>query len=285
MDGALEHNRNANGEGTTEELKRKYDILPPLVGGRLAREITKQQVTQLLSKMAADREWSPATFNRWQAAISLAFTQGIANEKVDKSPAAKVRRKTDSGRIRFLSHDEEAKLRTEICKLWPGYLLALDVSLHTGMRASEQFGLTWRDIDFNNKSVHLEKTKNGYRRTIRLNAVAVRAFELLKRHKKEDQELVFVNSAGAQLWHRDWFEPAVENAGLTDYTWHCNRHTFASRLVMAGVDLRTVAQLMGHRTIQMTMRYAHLAPDHEAAAVERLVHAPKLAVLKAAGSK
>ena len=60
-------------------------------------------------------------------------------------------------------------------------------------------------------------------------------------------------------------------AGLKDFTWYCLRHTFASRLVMAGVDLRTVAELMGHRTIQMTMRYAHLAPAHTLAAVEKLV--------------
>jgi hypothetical protein len=63
----------------------------------------------------------------------------------------------------------------------------------------------------------------------------------------------------------------VESAGLTDFTWYCLRHTFASRLVMAGVDIRTVAELMGHKTIQMTMRYAHLAPEHNLAAVESLI--------------
>jgi hypothetical protein len=57
---------------------------------------------------------------------------------------------------------------------------------------------------------------------------------------------------------------------MEDFTWYCLRHTFASRLVMAGVDIRTVAELMGHKTIQMTMRYAHLAPQHSLAAVERL---------------
>lgn len=70
---------------------------------------------------------------------------------------------------------------------------------------------------------------------------------------------------------RSGFEQAVKSAKLDDYTWHCNRHSFASRLVMAGVDLRTVAQLMGHKTIQMTVRYAHLAPDHQQNAVERIV--------------
>ncbi len=67
------------------------------------------------------------------------------------------------------------------------------------------------------------------------------------------------------------FEPAVEKTGLKDSTWHCSRRTFASRLVMAGVDIRTVAQLMEHSTIQMTMRYAHLAPEHAQSAVEKLV--------------
>jgi hypothetical protein len=71
--------------------------------------------------------------------------------------------------------------------------------------------------------------------------------------------------------YKHWFDPAVETAGIRDFTWYCLRHTFASRLVMAGVDLRTVAELMGHKTIQMTRRYAHLAPEHNLAAVEKLV--------------
>ena len=73
---------------------------------------------------------------------------------------------------------------------------------------------------------------------------------------------------------RHWFEKAVTDAGITDFTWHCLRHTFASRLVMAGVDLRIVQELMGHKTIQMTCRYAHLAPQHQLAAVERLCVMP-----------
>jgi hypothetical protein len=104
-----------------------------------------------------------------------------------------------------------------------------------------------------------------------LNAVALSAFKELKARTPKSP-WVFLNKNGEKLrGSRDWFEPTVEAAGVKEYTWHCNRHTFASRLVMAGVDLRTVAQLMGHRTIQMTMRYAHLAPDHQQNAVERLV--------------
>jgi site-specific recombinase XerD len=82
----------------------------------------------------------------------------------------------------------------------------------------------------------------------------------------------FLSTDGKSLaGYRHWFNGAVDEAGLKDFTWYCLRHTFASRLVMAGVDIRTVAELMGHRTIQMTMRYAHLAPAHNLAAVEKLV--------------
>ncbi len=70
--------------------------------------------------------------------------------------------------------------------------------------------------------------------------------------------------------HRDWFDPAVESAGVQSYTWHCNRHTFASHLAMAGNGIATIAKLMGHRTIQMSMRYSHLSPDFNQSAVESL---------------
>lgn len=68
-----------------------------------------------------------------------------------------------------------------------------------------------------------------------------------------------------------WFATPLEEAKVADYTWHCNRHTFASRLVMAGGDLRSVAELLGHRTLQMVMRYSHLTPEHQASTVDRLV--------------
>ena len=82
---------------------------------------------------------------------------------------------------------------------------------------------------------------------------------------------IFVGRGGERLLGpRHWFEDAVKKAGIANFTWHDLRHTFASRLVMMDVDIRTVAELMGHKKIQMTMRYAHLAPEHKLVAVERL---------------
>ena len=69
---------------------------------------------------------------------------------------------------------------------------------------------------------------------------------------------------------RDWFDPALVEAEIKDYTWHCNRHTFASRLAMVNVPIQTIAALLGHRTIQMTMRYAHLSQGHNQSAVDSI---------------
>lgn len=94
-----------------------------------------------------------------------------------------------------------------------------------------------------------------------------------------------VRTGDALQGSRGWFSTALEEAKIGEYTWHCNRHTFASRLVMAGVDLRTVVELLGHKTLQMVMRYAHLATEHQASAVDRLVPSEGRMVTKSATGK
>ncbi len=84
---------------------------------------------------------------------------------------------------------------------------------------------------------------------------------------------IFAASYGTPLQGaRHWFEDAVKKAGIEHIRWHDLRHSFASRLVMAGVDIRTVASLMGHKKIQMTMRYSHLSPQHSQNAVELIAN-------------
>ena len=116
----------------------------------------------------------------------------------------------------------------------------------------------------------MRRSKNGETRHVPLNDAAVAALRVAEAYRN-DGPYVFLNRGGARLHSsRFWFDAAVKDAKLKEFTWHCLRHTFASRLVMAGVDLRTVQELMGHKTIQMTVRYAHLAPQHRLAAVQRL---------------
>lgn len=146
----------------------------------------------------------------------------------------------------------------------------LELALNTGLRLSEQYELTWECVDLRRRSLTVGRSKNGETRHIPLNDAAVAALTSTATAARALGP-VFINYLGQPLRSpREWFEPCIREAGIQDFTWHCLRHTFASRLVMAGVDLRTVQELVGHKTIQMTCRYAHLAPKHQLAAVQRL---------------
>ncbi len=270
---ALEYCAAENNAKSTYELRLKINEMVPVFGDTRAEDITKQEIIRWLEAESKARGWKNSSRNRWQAAFSLIFRVGVDNEKITVNPAARIRRKTESNeKVRYLSADEETRLRKVISN--PRHLDALDISLHTGMRQSEEFSLHWRQVDLERTQLHLPKTKNGKPRHIPLNAVAVAAFERLRAvGDSKASSPVFPNGREAQRavqGARGWFKDAVTRAGIHDYTWHCNRHSFASRLVMAGVSLRTVGELLGHRTAQMVMRYSHLAPEHTQDAVDRL---------------
>src|SRR5262245_33411945 len=139
----------------------------------------------------------------------------------------------------------------------------------TGMRQGEQFGLTWDRVDLDNGTVRLKKTKNGKPRFVRLNSRALTVMKALREFNVEEEgtgpRRVFIICKRPQ-----WLHDAVQEAKIVDFHWHDLRHTFASRLVMAGVDIRTVQELLGHENITMTMRYSHLSPQHCVTAVEKL---------------
>jgi integrase len=259
---ALEHSRAENTSKSTHELELKINEFLPAFGDRAAEEITKQEIVRWLTEQAEARDWKPSSRNRWQAAFSLIFRVGIDNEKITRNPAAGIKRKTENNdKVRFLSDEEERAL---LQAADPGFHSHLLLSIHTGIRMSEQYGLKWSQVDSERRQLYLPKTKNGDPRDVPLNGTALAALKKLRASSKG--EFVFPDAESP----RGWFLGAVDRAGLKDYTWHCNRHTFASRLVMAGVDLHTVGELLGHRTAQMTKRYAHLSVNHKQAAVERI---------------
>ena len=272
-DDALEHSKATNNPKVTHDLALKIERMRPVFGDRDASAITKQEIVRWLTSESEAREWKPSTRNRWQAAFSLVYRVGVENEKIDRNPAAGIRRKTENNaRVRFLSRDEEAALRKVIASRFPKFLPQLDLSLHTGMRAAEQFELEWTQVDVERRILTLNKTKNGTTRHIPLNSTALAALEALRKASSGPRVFPSARNEDEGLrGARGWFLSALEDAGVKDYTWHCNRHTFASRLVMAGVDIRTVGELLGHKSLSMTMRYSHLAPAHNAAAVDRLV--------------
>ena len=144
------------------------------------------------------------------------------------------------------------------------------------MRKGEQFSVTWGQVDFEHRYIHLSQTKNGSDRYVSLNSTALTTLKALKethdRLKLPADSLLFLSHQNKPMTDpKEWIGRACEEAKIAGVTWHTLRHTFASRLVMAGVGLKEVQELMGHKTITMTARYAHLAPAHKLNALERLV--------------
>jgi integrase len=248
---ALIHSQAENSGKQTYELRLRMNQILPVFGSRPADSIRKNEIVSWLTEQSAKRNWAASSRNRWQATFSLIFRVGIDNEKIERNPAARIRRKTeDHGRVRFLSEEEEIRLREAIERRFPEFLSHQLLSIHTGMRMSEQYSLRWNQVDFDRRQIHLPKTKNGRPRTIPLNAVALAALRQLHGAGKirgNDPVFPSVRSGDTLQGSRGWFPTALAEAEIEGYTWHCNRHTFASRLVMAGVDLRTVAELLGHR--------------------------------------
>lgn len=154
---ALEHSAAVNTPDSTYELKLKVDVLNLTFGYMRAEDIIKQDIVKWLDTEAGKRRWKPATRNRWQAALSFIFRVGMDNEKIASNPAARIKRKIeDNGRVRFLTAEEEKELKAAITD--PHQLAALDISLHTGMRQSEQLGLKWSQVDLERRQLTLTST-------------------------------------------------------------------------------------------------------------------------------
>ncbi|MGC1648375.1 MAG: site-specific integrase [Candidatus Sulfotelmatobacter sp.] len=209
-----------------------------------------------------------------KSVLSTVYRLAMENGKAKSNPARAIkRRREENTKLRFLSPSEEKALRAEIANSYPWHLPEYLVALNTGMRPSEQYELEWSNVDFEWKQISVLRSKTGKPRHIPMNSEVVSALRTVEARPVRGRR-VFLSEDGSPLvGYKHWFGPALETAKLCDtgVTWYTLRHGFASRLVMAGVDLRTVADLMGHATIQMTMRYARLAPAHKLDAVERLV--------------
>lgn len=250
------------------------------IGVHTLADITPAKITECRSSLLAGltplgSPRSPATVNRYLAALSHAFTIAV-NEWgwLDDSPMRKVKKpKEPRGRIRFLSDSEREEL-LKACKesnnpyLYPVVVLALS----TGMRQGEVLGLPWENVDLHQGRITLHETKNDERRVVPLTG---KALELLKEHskvKRIDTPLLFPGKVypNKPIDLRAPWETALETAKIEDFRFHDLRHSAASYLAMNGASLAEIAEVLGHKTLQMVKRYAHLSEAHTAGVVGRM---------------
>ncbi|MHC4521848.1 MAG: tyrosine-type recombinase/integrase [Planctomycetota bacterium] len=211
-----------------------------------------------------------ATVNRTLALLKHMFKEGVEYEMVSEEVFNKVRKvklvKENNRRLRYLSQ-EECKELIDACS--PHLKPIVITALNAGMRLGEILNLKWEQVDLKHGFILLSDTKNGERREIPINYTLRATLEAMP-HGPESL-YVFTNKDGNPFKSVSTsFPAACYKAGIKDFRFHDLRHTFASQLVMSDVSIQKVMKLLGHKTLTMTLRYAHLAPSHLVEAVRIL---------------
>lgn len=230
--------------------------------------------TMLVEQYQTDRTQrgnKPATVNRHVATLKHMFTKAVDWNMVEEETLKRIRKvrllEENNRRLRYLSK-EECQSLINACA---GHLKPIVVTaLNTGMRKTEVLTLKYDSVDLKHGFILLDKTKNGERREIPINQTVKDVFNTIVR--RVDVPYVFHDQKTGNRYMdiKTAFNAACRRAGIKDFHFHDLRHTFASQLVMAGIDLTTIKELLGHKTLTMTLRYAHLAPSHKVKAVDIL---------------
>jgi integrase len=251
---------------SVERHEMSYKALKPVFAGKRLADISPFLIEKY-KRIRKEHGRSEVTINRELAFLKNMFTMAIIWRRASENPVSQVKFfREENGRTRFLTDEEEARL-LGTCS---SYLRPVVVTaLHTGFRKSELLSLTWSNVDFRQRLITVEAAyaKNGEARSVPMTNTLTETLQALRRDG-DSSGAVFLTRHGTPYRHVSKnFTRACSRIGLTDVTFHDLRHTFASRLVMRGVDLTTVKELMGHKRIDMTLRYAHLAPEHKRSAI------------------
>jgi integrase len=227
--------------------------------------ITPLMVDRYIARRAAMRK--PATVNREIQLLHHLFRKAQEWGKALGNPVTRQHLlRVNNRRLRYLSLVEMRRLLAQADEALRPLLIT---ALHTGCRRGELFRLTWPDVELTRGVIRVVDTKNGERREIPMTETLRATLQHLPR--RVDSAYVFPGQRGQRLVDiRHRFNRALQAADIEGVVFHDLRHTFASHLVMAGVDLLTVKEFLGHKDIKMTLRYAHLAPDYKRAAISRL---------------
>lgn len=218
---------------------------------------------------------SGPTVNRYLATLSACLGYGVKPLGwLERNPCERVSKsKENAGRVRFLDEAELPRLLAA-CRPHPDLYLAVVLSLTTGARQSEIMSLRWPQIDFTRRVITLKQgtTKNDDARALPLSG---EAFTLLQARGKvrslHDDRVFPPVSRKAEVRNlREVWDRALKTAEITNFRWHDLRHTAASYLAMSGVSMVEIAKILGHRTLAMVARYAHLDPSHVVAVGDKL---------------
>jgi len=227
-----------------------------------ASDITTSDIYEAMAKLP--KGLSNSTINRYKSAASVVFNYGCRRHNLTSNPVQLISSlPEDNHRVRYLSTSERKKLLSA-CKdaSWSKLYLLVLMAITTGARRGELLGLKWCDIDFERQTAYVQTTKNGQPKVLPLTNDVINE---LTRFKQQDSSLIFnseVKPDKAFCFNKQW-KKALVTAEVDNFRFHDLRHTTASYLAQSGASLLEIADVLGHKQISVTQRYAHLCIDHK----------------------
>jgi integrase len=244
-----------------------------LIGEHALEDLRPAAIATARDRLAETR--GPATVVRYLSALSHAFTIAVKDwQWVESNPVKRITwPRQPRGRVRFLSEDEREALITAAAdsKCIPLVSIIM-LALLTGMRRGEILNLKWHNVDLERHRLILTDTKNKERRQVPLVPTAYAIVRSWKCGEISGNAYIFHKRGATDIPVRidRHFKRAVRVAGLTDFRFHDLRHTAASYLAMTGATTNEIAEILGHKTLDMVKRYAHLTTTHSAKVLERM---------------
>ena len=238
------------------------------IGHCLLADVTPPMIDEHVTSMTQ----SAATVDKYLKNLQHAFSVAVKKWGwITDNPAQKVSKPTlPRGRVRYLDDAERERL-LQACKESTNSILYLCVvlALSTGMRQGELMGLEWQDVNLNDSFIILHETKNGERRRVPLSGTALTLLREYSKLRRINTTLLFPGNVhkNKPIDLRAPWEKALLSAGISDFNWHDLRHCTASYLAMNGATLAEIAEVLGHKTLAMVKRYAHLSDGHVSSVV------------------
>jgi len=267
-----------------KRLKDPYNRIRHLVFWRAEiGHILLQDLSPIIIRSSRDKlrvNRSDSTTNRYLASLSAALSFAVTElDWIDKNPALKLKKlKEPRGRTRFLSDSERERLLQASTSLpkYPEMKVIILIALTTGMRRGEILNLRWSDCDFKLRRLIIRDSKNSESRSVPLADITLHSLRKWGKVRPLDaSSLVFPSHVSPNPSHKFSIDHAWRlirtRAGLEDFNIHDLRHTAASYLAMSGAGLREIGDILGHKSVSMTMRYSHLTQDHKHRTVSRMV--------------
>ena len=260
-------------------IKHMLEWWKSQIGVRFIADVTPSMVSKCRDELstlpsARNKPMADATVNHYLIALSKVFNAALSDWGwLDESPMSHVKKfKLDNARDRFLTKDERSKLLQACKQSSCDYLYAVIlIALTTGARKSEILEIEWKRIDFERNLLIFNKTKNGEARSVALVPAVARELKKLRAVPRIDTDLVFSRKDGLKPLEmkKHWLK-AFQEAELQDFKFHDLRHTAASYLAMNGATLVELKHIMGHKTMAMVARYAHLTENHTSEIINKM---------------